>query len=169
MYLCHDVIMQKFPISRGLLMSASSNGNTSRVTSPLCGEFTDHRWIPHTKAKEWRRRWLETPSCSLYDVTVMWHEWSIHPTSPDPRLQRPPNAQRHFEQSGLERIVRRLWCFLGLDTWWTKQTLSRLDQILHHSKWVRKWNLKQICKLAIIKFTLGPEWYVYKISTVTCV
>ena len=28
----------------------SSNGNIFRVTGPLCGEFTDHRWIPPTKA-----------------------------------------------------------------------------------------------------------------------
>ena len=28
----------------------SSNGNIFRVTGHLCGEFTGHRWIPHTKA-----------------------------------------------------------------------------------------------------------------------
>ena len=26
------------------------NGNTFRVTGPLCGEFTSHRWIPRKKA-----------------------------------------------------------------------------------------------------------------------
>ena len=30
----------------------SSNGNISRVTGSLCGEFTGHRWIPHTKASD---------------------------------------------------------------------------------------------------------------------
>ena len=30
-------------------MMTSSNGNTFRVTGPLCGEFTGHRWIPFTK------------------------------------------------------------------------------------------------------------------------
>ena len=30
----------------------SSNGNIFRVTGHLCGEFTDHRWIPHTKASD---------------------------------------------------------------------------------------------------------------------
>ena len=30
----------------------SSNGNIFRVTSHLCGEFTGHRWIPHTKASD---------------------------------------------------------------------------------------------------------------------
>ena len=61
-------------------MMTSSNGNIFRVTGPLCGEFTGHRWIPRTKAvtrsfdvffdlrlnqqmsKQWRRRWSETPS-----------------------------------------------------------------------------------------------------------
>ena len=30
----------------------SSNGNIFRVTGYLCGEFTDHRWIPLTKASD---------------------------------------------------------------------------------------------------------------------
>ena len=33
-----------------LYMMTSSNGNIFRVTGPLCEEFTDHRWIPLTKA-----------------------------------------------------------------------------------------------------------------------
>ena len=31
-------------------MKTSSNGNISRVTGHLCGEFTGPRWIPRTKA-----------------------------------------------------------------------------------------------------------------------
>ena len=31
-------------------MMTSSNGNIFCVTGHLCGEFTSHRWIPHTKA-----------------------------------------------------------------------------------------------------------------------
>ena len=56
-------------------MMTSSNGNIFRVTSPLCGEFTGQRWIPHTKAREsgfdvffnlhlnkrFRGWWFETP------------------------------------------------------------------------------------------------------------
>ena len=30
-------------------MTTSSNGNILRVTGLLCGEFTNHRWIPRTK------------------------------------------------------------------------------------------------------------------------
>ena len=66
------------------IVMTSSNGNIFRVTGPLCGEFTGHRWIPLTKtsdAKLWcflwsapeqrlskqsRRRWFETPSHSLW-------------------------------------------------------------------------------------------------------
>ena len=33
-------------------MMTSSNGNIFRVTGPLCGEFTGHRWIPLTKAND---------------------------------------------------------------------------------------------------------------------
>ena len=32
------------------IMMTSSNGDIFRVTGPLCGEFTGHRWIPRTKA-----------------------------------------------------------------------------------------------------------------------
>ena len=32
----------------------SSKGNIFRVTGPLWGEFTGHRWIPLTKASQWR-------------------------------------------------------------------------------------------------------------------
>ena len=65
-------------------MMTSSNGNICRVTGPLCGEFTCHRWIPLTKtsdagsdvffnlclnkrlSKQSCGWWFETPSCSLW-------------------------------------------------------------------------------------------------------
>ena len=33
-------------------MMTSLNGNIFGETGPLCGEFTDHRWIPSTKASD---------------------------------------------------------------------------------------------------------------------
>ena len=33
-------------------MMTSSNGNIFRVTGPLCGEFTGHRWIPLTNVSD---------------------------------------------------------------------------------------------------------------------
>ena len=62
-------------------MMTSSNGNIFRFTGHLCGEFTGHRWIPHTNASDaelWcflcSKRlskqswgwWFETPSRSLW-------------------------------------------------------------------------------------------------------
>ena len=61
----------------------SSNGNIFRVTGPLCGEFTGHRWIPQRPATQSfdvffdlclnkrlsRQSWgwrFETPSRSLW-------------------------------------------------------------------------------------------------------
>ena len=37
-----------------VIMMTSSNGNIFRVTGHLCGEFTGHRWIPHTHKGQWR-------------------------------------------------------------------------------------------------------------------
>ena len=34
-----------------LFLMTSSNGSIFRVTGHLCGEFTDPRWIPHTKGR----------------------------------------------------------------------------------------------------------------------
>ena len=63
-------------------MVTSSNGNSFRVTDPLRGEFTDHQWIPLTKAsdtdvffdpflnkrlsKQSLGWWFETQSCPLW-------------------------------------------------------------------------------------------------------
>ena len=48
-------------------MMTSSNGNIFRVTGHLCGEFTDHRWIPLTKASDaelwcflWSAPWINS-------------------------------------------------------------------------------------------------------------
>ena len=35
--------------NKHFFMMTSSNGNIFRITGPLSGEFTDHRWIPLTK------------------------------------------------------------------------------------------------------------------------
>ena len=65
-----------------------SNGNTFRVTSPLCGEFTGHRWVPFTKpvmrasffslACAWSNGWVKNADAgdsrrhrAHHDVTVM--------------------------------------------------------------------------------------------------
>ena len=45
-------------------MMTSSNGNIFRVTGHLCGEFTGPRWIPHTKAMQWRGALMFTFICA---------------------------------------------------------------------------------------------------------
>ena len=67
-----------------LIKMTSSNGSIFRVTGPLFGEFTSHRWIPLTKpvtrsfdgfcdlrlnkrlSKQSRRWWFVTQPCSLW-------------------------------------------------------------------------------------------------------
>ena len=38
--------------TQALIMMTSSNGNIFRVAGHLCGKFTGHWWIPHTKASD---------------------------------------------------------------------------------------------------------------------
>ena len=45
-------IQKQVPNERVQHMMMSSNGNIFRVTGHLCGEFTDPRWIPLTKARD---------------------------------------------------------------------------------------------------------------------
>ena len=70
-------------------MMTSSNGNIVRVTGPLCGEFTCHRWIPLIKASDaelwcflWWNGWVNNRDAgdlsrhrAHYDVTVMRHNF----------------------------------------------------------------------------------------------
>ena len=81
-------------------MMRPSNGNIFRVTSPLCGEFTGHRWIPLTKAsdvelwcfffdlrlnkrfskKKWNR-WFETLSRPLWHCNGSFKNEGKYPYS----------------------------------------------------------------------------------------
>ena len=54
-----------------LRMMTSSNGNIFRVTGPLCGEFTDHRWIPLTTQQgQWR-------GALMFSLICVWiNDWA---------------------------------------------------------------------------------------------
>ena len=68
-------------------MMTSSNGNIFRVTGPLCGEFTGHRWIPTQRSMTrsfnfvicaWINGWVNTGEAgnlrrhrAHFDVTLM--------------------------------------------------------------------------------------------------
>ena len=68
-----------------ILMMTSSNGNIFRVTGPLCGEVTGHRWMPLTKVSDielwcfrWINGWVNNRKAgdlrrhrAYYDVTVV--------------------------------------------------------------------------------------------------
>ena len=58
-------------------MMTSSNGNIFRVTGPLCGENTGHRWIPLTKASDaelWCFLWSPPEQSVEYttEMPVIW-------------------------------------------------------------------------------------------------
>ena len=50
--ICDNIISLHWDYFLPKCMTASSNGNIFRVTGLLWGEFTGHRWIPHTKASD---------------------------------------------------------------------------------------------------------------------
>ena len=74
-------------------MIPSLNGNILRVAGPLCGEFTVHRWILHTKASDaelwwfslicaWINRWVNNRETgdlrrhrAHYDVIAMIYQF----------------------------------------------------------------------------------------------
>ena len=74
------------------IMMTSSNRNIFCVTGPLCGKFTDDRWIPLTKAGAlmfslicaWINGWLNNRQAgdlkrhrAHYDVTVMINVYAL--------------------------------------------------------------------------------------------
>ena len=61
----HYTTPRGMPFHMHSVIRTSSNGNIFRVTGPLCGEFTGHRWIPLTKASDvelwcflWSAHWI---------------------------------------------------------------------------------------------------------------
>ena len=54
-WLCFD---RYETIMKAISMMTSSNGNIFRVTGPLYGEFSGHRWIPRTKASDAELWWV---------------------------------------------------------------------------------------------------------------
>ena len=85
------IVIQRLYLFFDLLpiMMTLSNGNIFHVTGPLCGEYTNHRWIPLTKANDaelwcflWSVPWINgwVNNCEAgdlrrrhthYDVIVM--------------------------------------------------------------------------------------------------
>ena len=81
----------------------SSFGSTFRVTDPLCGEFTGHRWIPLIKG-QWRGALMVSLICA-------WtNGWVNNRDVGDLRCHRP-----HFdvtllnEASKIPSLLKRTW------------------------------------------------------------
>ena len=84
--ICRDIVWMLNSLSYDAFMLTSSNGNIFRVTGPLWGESTGHRWFPSQRpvarsfdvffdsrlnkrlSKHFfsRRRWSETTPCLLW-------------------------------------------------------------------------------------------------------
>ena len=99
-------------------MMTSWNGSISRVTGPLCGDFTGHRWIPRRNAsgadqrlhKRLRKQswgWLsETPSCSL------WRHCNSLGTCPSTTVDFCDNSRT------ILRLTKKLWRVRMLVWFW---------------------------------------------------
>ena len=109
----------------------SSNGNIFRVTGPLCGEFTGHRWIPPHKGQRrgalmvslisaWINGWVNNRDdgdlrcrCAHYDVTVM-----------------PPKFSRWLGRPACLQFPRAIWTVY--------QPISR---VYINGRLIRYWNV----------------------------
>ena len=125
-------------ISRRPHTMTSSKENILRVTSPLCGEFTGHRWIPLTKASDaehwcfrwsapWINGWVNTREAgelrhhrAHYDVIVMRSE-CFHLKS---------SSWRTFRVS----TTTSDWKFTGVST---KSTINNIPALVQIMAWCR--------------------------------
>ena len=113
------------------------SGNIFRITGPLCGEFTGHRWIPLTKASDaelwcflWSAPWINDGvnnreagelrrNRTRHDVIVMQRNElpfiALEPASPDwgsragfyPHGPHPLQLPRHSSHDRLPHVTTR--------------------------------------------------------------
>ena len=128
-------------------MLTSSNVNIFRVTGPIRGEFTGHRWIPYAQASgaelwcflwsaPWINGWVNNRKAgdlrrhrAHYDVIVMTMTSMCLKTS----------VTQHFAQPTIKKITNahhyRRFVMGGFST----QRSSHVESFLmppHHHKWV---------------------------------
>ena len=93
-------------------MMTSSNGNIFRVTGPLWGEFTGHRWIPHTRASD------SELSC-FYLICVWINGWVNNGEAGDLRRHRAHYdiimtlKWRHMRVMASQITITRTRLFIG--------------------------------------------------------
>ena len=125
----------------------SSNGNLFRVTGPLCGEITGHRWIPLTKASE-AELWFFFHLC--LNKRLSKQSWGWWFETPSPSLWRHRNEDPYAKKTVSFRLIQpELWrhgmeAFFALLVLWEEQfsghriPLTKCQQcrILMFSLWV---------------------------------
>ena len=94
----HD-IETHLPVMGHCIMMTSPSGNIFRVTGPLCGEFTGHRWIPFTKASDaelWCFLWSAPEKTVEQTIVglVIWDAIELIMTS---RRYISPDLVSHFQ------------------------------------------------------------------------
>ena len=85
-------------------MITSSNGNIFRVSGPLCGEFTCHRWIARTKASD-------AELCSFLWTAPWINGWVNNREAGDLRRHR-----AHYDDIVMENGWCNLYAYL-VDGW----------------------------------------------------
>ena len=112
-----------------MLMMTSSNGEISRVTGHLCGEFTDYRWIFCSRASD-AESW-----CFLWSLIFdLW--WRHHVVAVGSLLlvQILPVMQRPFRRKRFQVMTSPGFNVL---THWGRVTYIWVSKLSHH--WFRWW------------------------------
>ena len=143
-------------------MMTSSNGNVFRVTGPLFGEFTGHRWIPRTKASDAELWYFVWPAPWI-------NGWVNNREAGDLRRQR-----AHYDV-----IVM----FSPVKTWLIKQCNHYLDYRYvpkvfvalpeypykqYASDMLRSYSILDILLSSIIIITQARHWTHINVSSVSC-
>ena len=86
----------------------SWDGNIFRVTGPLCGEFTGHRWISHTKAND-------TELWCWFWICAWINDWVNNPEAGDLRRRRDHYDGTVMNQHRLDYSSWRMYASPGIE------------------------------------------------------
>ena len=143
----HETARRTF-ITRSMM--TSSNKNIFRVTDPLCGEFTGHRWIPRTKASvaelwcflwfaHWINCWVNNREagdlrrhCAHYEIIVMFTSWTVVSGQTDILCAGGPSSWKWCgELIDFSHCSNRSWWNLCVFTvvleWWNRNCCILLN------------------------------------------
>ena len=137
----------------------SSNGNIFRVTSPLCGEFTGHWWIPLTNASDaqlWCFPW-SVPERLSKQLRRWWFEMPLH------SLWRHCNATNTYQDHpNIMRWFIAIFSIRELQTWldhYQHYTICSVIQMVHNDAPDR-------CNNTQSAWWLLMSWYPYHQASV---